>query len=43
MNQRTRSRRSTRRTALELVPLSTAYTLPILAVVQEANPLPVIR
>jgi hypothetical protein len=42
MNPRTR--RITRRTAaLELVPLSTVSTTPILAVVQEANPLPIIR
>jgi hypothetical protein len=44
MNPRTRSRRIVRRTAaIELVPLSTVSTMPILAVVQEANPLPVIQ
>jgi len=44
MNPRTKSRRSARRhTVRELVMLSTAYTGPILAIVQQAEPLPVIR
>jgi hypothetical protein len=43
MNPRTRSRRNVSHTALELVPLSTVSTTPILAVVQEANLLPVIQ